>query len=324
MKHALRLENVDKKFGRHVALDGLSIAIPEGAICGLVGPNGAGKTTAFSVVSGYLQPDSGTVDILGQGEFDPYALKGRLGVLPQDAVLPDRHTPRELLTHLARLQGSSRREARKDADAQLDRVDLSDRAHARIHTLSHGMQRRVAVASALVGAPDLVLLDEPLSGLDPRQAGSLRDALAELRGIKTLVISSHNLAELERVCDYVVLIDHGQLAEQGPIEEVTGRHEVVLWSLAPCAALPEEALRAALPEHTFEFKATDEDARPSSEAGWLLVHHIPVGADVDAATLTATQVLIESGIAIRGLSRGQSLERAFFDSTSSSPSNEVV
>ena len=324
MKHALRLDRVDKKFGRHVALDGLSLAIPEGSICGLVGPNGAGKTTAFSVVSGYLQPDAGVVDILGQGEFDPYALKGRLGVLPQDAVLPDRHTPRELLTHLARLQGSSRREARKDAEAQLERVDLADRANARIHTLSHGMQRRVAVASALVGAPDLVLLDEPLSGLDPRQAGSLRDALAELRGIKTLVISSHNLAELERVCDYVVLIDHGQLAEQGPIEEVTGRHEVVLWSLPPSSVLPEEALRVALPGHTFELKspALDEASMTGAEA--QLVQHIPAGTDVDVATLTVTRILTEALIPIRSLSRGQSLERAFFDSTSSSSPNEVL
>ena len=109
MSHALRLHEITKRFGRHVALDNLSFEIPEGAICGLVGPNGAGKTTAFSVVSGYLQPDEGRVDILGQGPFDPYALKGRLGVLPQDAILPDRHTPRELLTHLARLQGESRR-----------------------------------------------------------------------------------------------------------------------------------------------------------------------------------------------------------------------
>jgi ABC-2 type transport system ATP-binding protein len=320
VSHALRLHEITKRFGRHVALDNLSFEIPEGAICGLVGPNGAGKTTAFSVVSGYLQPDEGRVDILGQGPFDPYALKGRLGVLPQDAILPDRHTPRELLTHLARLQGESRRAGRIEAEHQLERVGLSDRINARIHTLSHGMQRRVAVATALVGNPDLVLLDEPLSGLDPRQAGSLRDALSELRGIKTLIISSHNLAELERLCDHVILLDRGSVVEQGPLDEVTGRHEVLVWTFAPQTSPPLDLLQAALSDHSFELESdtSKEGGHPPRSTLTRLIHHIPQHSDGDAATLVVTRILLEAGIPIRSLSRGQSLERAFFDSTARS------
>lgn len=326
MTHALRLHQVTKRFGRHVALDNLSFEVPEGAICGLVGPNGAGKTTAFSVVSGYLQPDDGQVDILGQGAFDPYALKGRLGVLPQDAILPDRHTPRELLTHLARLQGESRRAGRKEAEHQLDRVGLSDRANMRIHTLSHGMQRRVAVATALVGNPDLVLLDEPLSGLDPRQAASLRDALSELRGIKTLIISSHNLAELERLCDFVILLDRGSVVEQGPLDAVTGRHEVLVWTFAPRTSLPLDLLQTGLPDHSFELEseASGEGRQLQHTPLTRLIHHIPQHSDGDAATMVVTRILLEADIPIRSLSRGQSLERAFFDSTATSSDDSVL
>ena len=307
MSHiALQLSNVTKRFGEHVALDDVSIDIPEGTICGLVGPNGAGKTTAFSVIAGFLKPDEGEVNILGDGEFDPYSFKGRLGVLPQDAILPNRHTPRALLMHLAQLQGLSKESARDESRQKLTRVGLEDRMDKAIHTLSHGMQRRVAVATALVGNPDLVLLDEPLAGLDPRQAGNVRSALAELRGIKTLIVSSHNLAELERLCDWVVMMDHGKIVEQGPMADVTGRGDVIRWEIGE-REVSLDALGARLPNHSF------------LQNGAFLEQQTPAQCDIDAVTLVVMQHLVDAGISVRSLSRGQSLERAFFDSTSPSP-----
>jgi len=265
-----------------------------------VGPNGAGKTTAFSVVSGYLRPDAGTVEILDVGSFDPYRLKGRLGVLPQDAALSDRHTPRELLVHCGRLQGMSRSDARAEASRILEVVRLGDRVDSRISTLSHGMRRRVAVASALVGSPELVLLDEPLAGLDPVQAHSLRDALKGLRGVQTLVISSHNLAELERMCDWVVMMAEGRCLRQGTLAEVTGQTSRVEWVVV--GEVPLQQLREALPGHVL------------SVVDGLLIQESETGS-LDESSVQIMGALSAAGVAVREVRRGVSLERRFIDET---------
>lgn len=301
MTTALRFEQVSKRYrGGVKALDRLTFEIPAGAIAGFVGHNGAGKTTAFSVVSGFLLPDEGTVDILGGGPFLASRLKGRLGVLPQDAALPERHTPRELLDHLGRLQGSTAAAARREATRVLDLVSLGDRADQRIGALSHGMRRRVSVATALCGTPELILLDEPLAGLDPRQAHTLRDVLASLRGRQTLVVSSHNLAELERICDWVVMLSEGRCVREGTLEQVTGQGDVVRWELA--APPPMAALRAELGDQRLEAHGT------------VLVQH--GAADLDASSVVVMAVLAEAGIAVRSVSRGVPLERTFLDDAS--------
>lgn len=300
---ALVFEGVVKQYGRGKrALDGLSFSVPRGVVCGLVGPNGAGKTTAFSVVSGFLPTDEGTVDILGGGPFDPWAFKGRLGVLPQDAELPERHSPTELLTHLARLQGLGAKAARAEAELRIAQVNLADRAGDHISTLSHGMRRRVAVASALLGSPELVMLDEPLAGLDPVQAKSLREALISLGGKQTLIISSHNLVELERMCDWVVMMDRGRCIRSGSVAEVTAQGERLLWSLGP-GEVPLEALQAALEGHHL----TLADAQLSLTLG--------LGADPDTASLTVMSHLVAAGISVREMRRGVSLEDTFVRDT---------
>lgn len=298
MSDALVFQGVVKTFGAARALDGLDFRVPTGSVCGFVGPNGAGKTTAFSVVSGFLPIDAGAVDILGSGPFDSWTLKGRLGVLPQDAELPDRHTPRELLRHLGRLQGLSGADAVREAAAKLRLVGLGDRADHPIRTLSHGMRRRVAVASALVGDPELVLLDEPLAGLDPVQARALRDALAALRGIRTLVVSSHDLHELERLCDWVVMLDRGRCVQQGTVAEVTGRAERVLFELGQRSFDPA-SLAARLPDHGVTLEA----------AGLLVT--VPAGGDLDRATLVVMEALVAAQVPLHGVRRGTSLEDAF-------------
>lgn len=302
MDVALRFTDVVKSFGRKRALDGLSFSVPRGSICGFVGPNGAGKTTTFSIVSGFLPADSGSLDLLGEPAFDPRIHRGRLGVLPQDAELSDRHTPTELLVHLGRLQGLSAAEAKREARRVLDLVRLSDRVDARIAGLSHGMRRRVAVASALLGSPELVLLDEPMAGLDPLQAHSLRDALAELRGIQTLVVSSHNLDELERLCDHVVMIDAGRQTREGPLSEVTGQKALVRWELAGPA--PLEALQEALPGHRFEIREGGVDQQA------------PRGTDLDAASLVVMRILVEASVPLVAVRRGKALEHTFLEDAS--------
>ena len=245
---AIRVAGLRKRYRRRGpwALDGFDLEVPTGKISGVVGPNGAGKTTLFSVICGYLRPDAGEVDVLGQGPFDPWRLKGRLGALPQDAPLDDRLTCVEFLLYVARLQGLSRRDAEGEARRTLGELNLADRSADKIGSLSHGMRRRLASASALLGHPELVLLDEPTSGLDPAQSRDLRQVLLRMRGRSTLLVSSHNLDELERICDHLVLVDRGRCTRQGTVDEITGRGRHVAWELGP-GEVPLEALREALP-----------------------------------------------------------------------------
>ncbi len=301
MTSAISFDGVTKRFGRErVALDRLTFKVPEGTICGLVGPNGAGKTTAFSVASGFLTADEGQVDVLGLGRYEVGVHKGLVGVLPQDAELPGRHTPSELLVHLGRLGGLTAAEAEREAGRWLEALNLGDRSLSRIDTLSHGMRRRVAVASALVGQPRLVMLDEPTAGLDPVQARSLRSLLGELRGRTTVLISSHNLLELELLCDWVVLMELGRCTRFGSLGDVTGQRERMEWTLAT-ANVSRDALVAALPGHTIALE------------GDKLAVTVPPGGDPDEACLLVMRVLLDQRVAARELRRGVGLERRMID-----------
>ena len=321
MSAALTMVDVVKRYGllpsSPRALDGLSLEVPEGSLCGFVGPNGAGKTTTFSVVCGFLRLTSGKVDILGGGLFDAGRLKGRLAALPQDADLGPSHTPRQLLTHLAQLQGLSASDARHNASQLLERVQLGPRMDDRITSLSHGMRRRVAVASSLLGDPELVLLDEPLSGLDPKQVANLRDFLAEQRGKRTLVVSSHNLAELEKLCDHVIIIDAGRLVRQGPIDELTGRNQEMHWVLGlDDTRSPQEgaievstdgnnlaldALQARLPSHRLTLRSN------------VLKVEVPSGNHSDEASIIIMEHLSKQRVAVRSVSQGKGLERSVIE-----------
>lgn len=308
MSVALRFEGVTKRYGSRLALDALSFQVPAGTLTGFVGHNGAGKTTTYAIVAGFVSADAGLVDILGQGPFDAHTLKGRIGVLPQDAELPEQHTPRELLRHLARLQGMDGRAAEREASRVIEAVLLEDRADGRIGALSHGMRRRVAIATALLGSPPLVLLDEPLSGLDPVQARAVRDRLADLRGTSTLVVSSHDLADLERICDWVVMLKDGRRLREGALSEVTQRSRRVYWEVGGPA--PLDALRAALPGHTFEL------------AGRELVQEAPDGA-VDSSSVAVMRVLAEAQVPLRGVRRGVGLEDQFIADVTGTPAERV-
>ncbi len=301
---ALVLADLRKRYSRSGpwALDGLSCSFPRGAISGLVGPNGAGKTTLFSAVAGYLQLQGGAVDILGEGPFDPFRLKGRLGMLPQDATLDLRLTPRIFLRGMGRLQGMSTAESEAAADRAVGDVNLMERADDRVGALSHGMRRRLAVASALLGEPELVVLDEPTAGLDPKEASSLRDILLGLRGGSSLIVSSHNLVELERICDHVVLIEAGRCLGQGTIAELTSKGVEESWTLGP-GEVPLDALRAALPSHTFELH------------DGTLVHRAPTERDLDSGSIRIAGQLAAASIPIRGVRRGRSLEDSYLERT---------
>ena len=170
-----------------------------------------------------------------------------LSMLPQDCELSPHVSLRQLLTHYARLQGLSAAEATRDVDERLDEVALTDRASARIKTLSHGMRRRVAIAQALLGSPALVLLDEPTSGLDPELVIRMRQVFESHRGKRTLMVSSHNLLELEALCDHVVFIERGRCTRAGSMAEVTEQGLMMRYTTQKAVDLAQlEAAQAGL------------------------------------------------------------------------------
>ena len=252
METALRFEGVKKRFGKCRALDGLDLSVPRGSAFGLVGSNGAGKTTSFAVAVGLERCNGGTIDLLGAGPFNSAVHSGRVSVMPQDTQFQPYARLTEILTLYAHLQGIRGPEVNREVAEMLEWVHLSDRAHAQIRTLSHGMRRRVVIAQAFLGRPELVLLDEPMSGLDPREVVNVRNLLCNRPGHQTVVISSHNLHELERICDHVAFIEKGKLIRQERMDNVTGRSHSITYRLGSTSGLDNEAMGRALSGLSFE------------------------------------------------------------------------
>lgn len=241
---ALSTRDLVKRYGRRRALDGLTLSVPRGGVLGLVGPNGAGKTTWMMTVAGMIVPSGGTIDLLGQGPFDADVHAGRLGFLPQDSELPLEATPAGLLHRYARLQGMRPGEAVQATAAMLKTVNLDERAASPIRTLSHGMRKRVALAQSFLGCPDVVLLDEPLNGLDPVEADRVRRFLLTRRGRQTIVISSHNLHDVEALCTHVAFVEQGRVVRMDALDRITRAAERVAYALG--GEVDRTALVAAL------------------------------------------------------------------------------
>jgi len=220
---AIRLSGVTKAFNGHVAVSDLSLAIPRGSVFGLLGPNGAGKTTTLRMVMDVLGPDTGTIEILGRRADQ--ATRDRIGYMPEERGLYPRMVVEEQLLFFASLKGVSRAEARRRVGPWLERVGLVDWRKRRLNELSKGMQQKIQFVATVLPDPDILILDEPLSGLDPVGADAMRETLLDLRRQgKTLVLSSHQMETVERLCDSIALIDRGRKLLDGPVRDVKARH----------------------------------------------------------------------------------------------------
>jgi ABC-2 type transport system ATP-binding protein len=220
---ALRLVGVRKAYAGHVAVKDLSLEIPQGAIFGLLGPNGAGKTTSLRMIMNILGPDAGSIEILGRAADQ--AARDRIGYMPEERGLYPRMVLEEQLLFMAEIKGCPVREARKRLPGWLERVGLQDWGKRKLNELSKGMQQKAQLLATLLHDPEILILDEPMSGLDPVAANVVRDILLELRREgKTLVLSSHQMETVERVCDSIALINRGEKLLDGPVSEVKKRH----------------------------------------------------------------------------------------------------
>lgn len=213
-------EHASKRYAGRTALDGLELRVPAGSCLGLLGPNGAGKTTALRLALGFARPTSGGVRLQGRSPADPRSRRG-VGFLPERLALPPHATVRRWLVLHTRLLDAAPAPAGLLVDAVLERTGVADRAHEPIGSLSKGLRQRVGFALALLGEPRLLVLDEPGSGLDPLGVRDARGWIeAERRRGATVLVSSHQLSEVERTCDHVAILDAGRLLAAGPGEQV--------------------------------------------------------------------------------------------------------
>jgi ABC-2 type transport system ATP-binding protein len=223
---AIWCSGLRKRYGRHQAVDGISLEVQRGDVVGLLGPNGAGKTTVIKMLLGLVRPDAGEAMLLGRPAADPSA-RSRVGYLPELFRYQPWLNAAEVLALHVRLSGVAVPE--RDQRERLALVGLADRAGDRVGGFSKGMQQRLGLAVALVAGPELVVLDEPTSALDPVGRVDVRDIVLALKaqGVAVL-LNSHLIGEVERVCDRVVILDRGRVAASGTLAELLGQREVRL------------------------------------------------------------------------------------------------
>jgi ABC-2 type transport system ATP-binding protein len=226
---ALATDGLSKRYGRRLAVDGLSIEVPTGVVAGFIGPNGAGKTTTMAMLLGLVRPSAGTATVLGASIDEPARYLHRVGALIEAPSFWPGLTGVENLRALAVLGGHD--ETR--IPEVLTLVGLDTRGSDRFGQYSFGMKQRLGIAAALLGDPALLVLDEPTNGLDPAGINEMRDFIRSIGdGKRTVLVSSHILSELERVCDWLIVIDRGTLVYQGPTEGFLGHAGTVI-ALAP-------------------------------------------------------------------------------------------
>ncbi len=221
----LRLEGVTKCFGSFKAVDAIDLSVPRGTIFGFLGPNGAGKTTTIRMIAGVLLPDAGRIVIGGDDlAGSPEQAKSRIGYIPDRPYLYEKLSGREFLRFVAGLWGRDGQGAEERADRLLDLFSLSEWQHELIESYSHGMRQKLLISSALIHQPELIVVDEPMVGLDPRSARILKDLLRTyaVNG-GTVFLSSHTLEVVEVVCDRIAIIHLGRIIAHGTLEELRGQ-----------------------------------------------------------------------------------------------------
>lgn len=225
----IQANGLTKRYAQNVAVDNVSFSVERGQIVGFLGPNGAGKTTTMRMLTGYMPPSAGTATVAG---FDvaekPIEVKKRIGYLPETPpVYPDMEVG-EYLEFVAKLKGLPSNECRKRAEEAAARCQVKNVWGKLIHKLSKGYKQRVGLAQAILHNPDVLILDEPTSGFDPKQIIETRDLIKSLAGDHTIILSTHILQEVEAMCESLIIINQGKIAASGTIDDLTRRDGAVI------------------------------------------------------------------------------------------------
>ena len=311
---ALATRNLQKRYGKQVALAGLDLSVPSGVVYGFLGPNGAGKTTTMRLLTGLIHPDGGQIELLGQ----PFGRRDRHRLFDVGALVesPAFYPYLSGRANLRALAASGAPTPGRRIDEVLELVGLHERGGDKVANYSLGMKQRLGIAGALLNDPKLLLLDEPANGLDPAGIVAMRDTLRNLAaGGKTVFISSHLLGEVSQLADVIGIIAAGKLVREGPITDMLSAEGRVRVQVEPdeieraIAALAALGL-AARPDDPGESRLAGQD----TETGWLLV---PTAARGRAAEIN--RALAEAGIYASGLESGSDLESLFLQLTAAAP-----
>jgi ABC-2 type transport system ATP-binding protein len=264
MTTTVRLTGISKRYRGTTALDGIDLTFGAG-ITGLLGPNGAGKTTLLRIIATVLAPDEGGVHLLGRSPETPETLaevRRQLGYLPQEMGFPRGFTGFGFVDYMAVLKEWTERSSRHDEVRRvLGLVDLADVATKRVRALSGGQRRRVALAQAMIGDPDLLLLDEPTTGVDPQQRVSLRRVLSQAGERSTVLLSTHQTEDVAALCDRVVVLDQGRVRFDGAVRDLVATAAGRVW----LADAPDLAARASWRTGTGKHRHVGDVAPPGAE-----------------------------------------------------------
>jgi ABC-2 type transport system ATP-binding protein len=311
---ALEVNQISRSFGKTKALDNVSFNVKAQSIFGLLGPNGAGKTTLFSIVANFIHPDSGSIEVLGHNVKEVSKIKGRLTILPQDALFQQNVPIIEQLIFFRLLDGKTKAEAEKEVKRTLEMVGLGEYINRRIHSLSHGMIKRLGIAQAFLGDPEVILLDEATSGLDPKNARQIRDLIRELQTRSTIIISSHNLAEIQDLCDHVAILDQGKLVACGSVAEITRTGRKIEVSLSRLLTSEETEKLSFLPG--IQSLSLSGPERYTIALDLSRMEGSRPGEDpADKATSSLIRAILDFGITPREFRVGATLEEHFLKVT---------
>jgi len=218
---AIQTRDLSRSFGSHAVVDDLDLSVPQGELFSLLGPNGAGKTTTIKMLCCLLRPSSGTATVMGHDtQADSLAVKQIIGISPQETAIAENLSARENLTLIGRVHGGRKEDVKNRSDELLEMMGLSDRAGERVKKFSGGMKRRLSIAMALVSDPEVLFLDEPTLGLDPQARRKVWEYIAELKGKKTILLTTHYLEEVDSLADRIAIIDEGRIVAMGTPREL--------------------------------------------------------------------------------------------------------
>ena len=208
----IEVKNVTKKYGKFLAVDNISFTVKDGEVVGFLGPNGAGKSTTMNMITGFIEPNAGTIAVNGYDVLKkPAQAKQQIGYMPEGVPLYTDLTVKEFVTYMAELKKIKRKEKKEKVEKTLKETGLEEVSNKLIRNLSRGYKQRVSLAGALVGDPEVVILDEPTVGLDPKQITEIRELIKELGKNHTVILSSHILSEVSQICERVVIINKGRI-----------------------------------------------------------------------------------------------------------------
>ncbi len=282
---AIHVQGLTKRYGSLTAVSDLSIEVPPGVTAGFIGPNGAGKTTTLRMLLGLVRPTGGTGTVLGRPIQDPASYLGRVGGLIEGPAFHPALSGRRNLEVLATLGGHDVAEI----PSLLRDVGLGSRGDHPYRTYSHGMKQRLGIAGALLGGPDLLLLDEPTDGLDPAGIREMREFIGGLSDTnRTIFVSSHLLAEVEQVCDWLVMIDEGRLVYQGPTADLLAS-AVTSLSIAPRDPRDLDALRTLLVSGGYSVSGDQHRLAVAVDNA----DPVDLAADINRSTMEGGIVLVE-------------------------------